>query len=126
MDGTMSVRPSVLQATRSIDAQDDLAIRLKACRGIVREAARRVAVIAVGCHVEGVEEVEFADRLENALHDYLASRSDPTKRRAYIDNTRGMDEIVASLKRVPAAVPAITTAGAGEPSGSEEEGRTDG
>lgn len=99
----MSERPSVTMATRAVTKDNDVSSRLKACRCVVREAARRVASIGFGCEVEGVEELELADRLEAALHDYLSSRAAPHASRPYIGNTRGMDQIVEMMVRSASA-----------------------
>ncbi|PZU95504.1 MAG: hypothetical protein DI527_00415 [Chelatococcus sp.] len=99
----MNERPSVTQAIRAVDAKTDVAIRLKACRAIMREAVQRCAELGVGCTVQGVEEIEFADRVEGALSDYLTCRSNPDARRPYVGATRGMDDIISGLSRIPAS-----------------------
>lgn len=88
----MSEHPA-LEAARRVDANSDRAIKLKTCRALVRESARRVALVAFGCSVEGVEEIEFADRLETALHDYLRARTSQEAGRAYLGVTAGMTQI---------------------------------
>jgi acyl carrier protein phosphodiesterase len=91
---------SPLEATRRVDQNTDEAIRIRACRAIIREAARRVAQVGLGCTVAGVEEIELEDRLERALHDYLKARSSATAARQYIGVTAGMDAIEAHASEV--------------------------
>ena len=93
---------SPMEAARRVDQKTDSAVRLRACRAVIREAARRVAQIGVGCSVAGVEEIELEDRLEAALHDYLRSRTDGTAARAYIGATAGMDVIEAHAAEIGA------------------------
>lgn len=95
---------SPMEAARRVDQKTDSAIRLRACRAVIREAARRVAQIGVGCTVAGVEEIELEDRLEVALHDYLKSRSDGSAGRSYIGATAGMDAIEAHAADLGEAV----------------------
>lgn len=89
----MNASPMV--AARAVDGKSDQDIRLKTCRAIMREAVKRCAEIGMGAVVEGVEEIEFGDRAQIALLDYLKARSEHEAGRRYIGVTRGMDEIAA-------------------------------
>lgn len=89
---------SPIQAAAAVAANRDVDTRIKACRAIMREAVKMCAQIGAGCTVEGVEEIEFGDRAQGALLDYLNSRQNPERGRAYIGATRGLDKIVAEAR----------------------------
>lgn len=99
---------SLSESLKNVDTKIDQASRIKACRAILREAARRCTQIGFGGIVDSVEEIEFADRLESALAEYLRARTDGTAGRAYIGMTAGMDKIAQNLvDHVDAATAAI-------------------
>lgn len=96
MEPEMNASP--IQAAAAVAANRDVDTRIKACRAIMREAVKMCAQIGAGCTVEGVEEIEFGDRAQGALLDYLKSRQNPERGREYIGATRGLDKILAEAR----------------------------
>lgn len=99
---------TLTEVLKNVDTKVDQATRLKACRAILREAARRCTQIGFGGIVDGVEEVEFNDRLDAALVDYLRARMDGSSGRAYIGMTSGMDRIAQQFGEHVEAATAVT------------------
>ncbi len=94
-------------ALNRVDTAIDEATKIKACRAILRHAARRCTQIAFGGLVDNVEEIEFDDRLEHVLLEYMRARRNGSASRAYIGMTAGIEEIAQRLvEHVDSAAPA--------------------
>jgi ribosomal protein S20 len=89
---------STIEATRRVTANEDRELRNKACRAIMREAARRCAEIGTGTTVQGVEELELSDALEKELARYLNSRATEHRGHKFLGVTGGMDQIGQRLE----------------------------